>query len=58
MKFPDAVRDDRGSVVAETGLKGGWWFRDCVKSPDSRYREIVSRFREVGFLAEELDEFQ
>jgi len=58
MKFPDAVKDIRGGVVAETGLKGAWWFGDHVKSPDARYREIVRRFREAGFLAEELDEFQ
>jgi hypothetical protein len=57
MKFPEAVKDVRG-VVAETGLKGAWWFGGHVKSVDARYREIVRRFREAGFLAEELDEFE
>ena len=58
MKFPEKVKDTRGGVVVETGLKGDWWFRDHVKSPDPRYREIVHRFRDAGFVEEEVDEFQ
>jgi hypothetical protein len=58
MRFPEAVRDARGAVVAETGLKGGWWFRDFVKSPDTRFREIVRRFRDAGFVGEEVDEYR
>jgi hypothetical protein len=58
MKFPDRIKDTSGAVVAETRLEGGWWFHDHMKSPDPRYREIVRRFRDAGFLAEELDEFE
>ncbi|MGA2542177.1 MAG: hypothetical protein ABSG78_11540 [Verrucomicrobiota bacterium] len=56
-QFPEAVRDTKGRVVAETGLKGRWSFRDFVKSPDKRFREIVRLFRDSGFVEEEVDDF-
>ena len=43
-KFPEHVIDIHGTVLADTGLEGQWWFRDFVNSPDPRYREIVNRF--------------
>ncbi|MEI7733336.1 MAG: hypothetical protein WCO56_27440 [Verrucomicrobiota bacterium] len=57
-QFPEAVRDTHRKVVAETGLKGCWAFQDHVKSPDKRYREIVKRFKDAGYLVEELDEYK
>lgn len=56
-QFPERIRDTRRKLVAETGLKGCWAFRDHVKSGDERYRKIVRQFEAVGYLAEELDEF-
>jgi hypothetical protein len=57
MKFPEKIKAMDGAVVAETGLKGSWWFGEHVKSPDPRYREIVRRFQEAGYLEGEEDEF-
>jgi len=54
-QFPEAVRDTKRRVVAETGLKGRWSFSDFVKSPDKRFREIVRLFRHAGFVEEEDD---
>lgn len=57
-QFPETVHDTHRKVVAETGLKGCWAFSDHIKSPDKRFREIVKRFAEAGYLEQELDEFK
>lgn len=56
-KYPEAVQDTERRPVAETGLKGRWSFRDFVKSPDKRFREIVRLFRDAGFVEEEVDDY-
>jgi hypothetical protein len=56
-RFPERIEDTKGRVVAETGLGGAWYFRDFVNSPDPRYRALVKRFRDAGYLDSELDEF-
>jgi hypothetical protein len=56
-QFPEVVLDTKCRVVAETGLKGRWSFRDFVKSPDTRFREIVRLFRGAGFVEEEVDDY-
>ena len=58
LQFPERIRDTHRKVVAETGLKGCWAFRDHVKSGDERYRKIVKWFEAAGYLAEEFDEFE
>ncbi len=58
LRFPDAVLDAEGKVVAETGLGGSWYFGDHVKSADPRFRKIVRQFAEAGYLGRELDEFK
>lgn len=56
MKYPAAVRDIDGNALAETGQGDAWAYRNFVDSPDPRYRRIVERFAEAGYLAEEKDE--
>ena len=56
-KFPEHVTDIHGSILANTGLDGRWWFRDFVDSPDPRYREIVKRFDAAGYAKVVKDEF-
>ena len=56
-RFPEKIEDTEGRVVAETGLGGGWYLRDFVNSPDPRYRALVKRFAEAGYLEAEKDEF-
>jgi hypothetical protein len=56
-QFPETVQDTKRRVVAETGLNGRWSFRDSVKSPDNRFREIVRHFRDAGYVEEEVDDY-
>ena len=56
-QFPEHVTDIHGAILADTGLEGRWWFRDFVDSPDPRYRAIVRRFEERGFVRVVKDEF-
>ena len=57
LRFPEGIEDTEGRVVAETGLGGAWYFRDFVDSPDRRFRKLVRRFAEAGYLQSEKDEF-
>ena len=56
-QFPEHITDIHGAILADTGLEGRWWFRDFVDSPDPRYRTIVKRFEERGFVRVVKDEF-
>lgn len=56
-KFQAHVTDIHGTILAETGLEGRWWFRDFVSSPDPRYRALVTNFSERGFVRSVKDEF-
>jgi hypothetical protein len=57
MRYPERIEDTKGRVVVETGLGGGWYFRDFMNSPDPRYRALVKRFAEAGYVESERDEF-
>ena len=56
-RFPEALRDTKGRIVAETGLGGAWYFRDHVKSPDPRFGKLVKSFAEAGYVETEQDDF-
>ena len=56
-KFPKYITDIHGAILADTGLQGRWWFRDFVDSADPRYRTIVAKFCERGFVQTVKDEF-
>jgi hypothetical protein len=58
MRYPEAVQDAHGKVLLATPLGRRWYFRDHVKSADPRYRQIVERFRQAGYLQSAEDEFQ
>lgn len=57
-QFPEHVTDIHGAILADTGFQGRWWFRDFVNSADSRYRAIVERFRDRGFVRSVTDDFR
>ena len=57
LQFPEQVTDIHGAVLAEPEFGKAWAFRDFVNSPDPRYRQIVAKFRERGFLRTVKDEF-
>jgi hypothetical protein len=57
LQFPAALVDLNGKVVVKTDLGNRWTYQSFVNSPDERYRKIVKRFAEAGFLDLEKDEF-
>jgi len=57
MFYPDHLADVNGKVLAEMPTKGRWFHRNFVDSPDARFRKIVRKFAEAGFVEEERDEF-
>jgi cation transport regulator ChaB len=57
LKYPVQLRDVHGTVRAELPTHGRWFYRDFLNSPDRRYRQIVRRFAEAGFVEQERDEF-
>jgi hypothetical protein len=56
-KYPEEITDIHGKPIAKTGLRNRWISREFVKSPDPRFRKIVRRFADAGFLESEKDEF-
>jgi len=56
-KIPEHILDIHGASLADTGLEGRWWFRDFVSSPDRRYRTIVAKFQDRGFLRSVNDDY-
>jgi hypothetical protein len=57
LRYPKEIKDMNGKVIASTGLGGRWFFRNYIDSPDPRYRQIVQRFKEAGYVESEEDEF-
>jgi hypothetical protein len=57
MKYPVAIRDINGSPIVETGMGDDWVYRNFVDTPDKRYRQIVKRFADAGYLKTEKDEY-
>lgn len=56
-RHPARILDRAGRVAMEVPDAGEWSSGTFIDSPDPRYRAIVRRFREAGYLASELDEF-
>jgi hypothetical protein len=56
-KYPEEVTDIHHKTIAKTGLRSRWASREFVKSPDPRFRKIVRRFADAGYLESENDEF-
>jgi hypothetical protein len=56
-RYPRVIRDRAGREVMPVPGNGEWVSGNFVNSPDHRYRAIVRRFADAGYLASELDEF-
>jgi hypothetical protein len=57
LQYPGQVTDIYGAVLAESEVEKAWVFRNFVDTPDPRYRQIVEKFRERGFVQKENDEY-
>jgi hypothetical protein len=57
-RFPEQIRDRAGKVLAEVPNANDWSSGTFINSPDPRFRAIIRRFREAGYVASERDEFR
>jgi hypothetical protein len=56
-RYPAALKDLNARDVLPTGIGDRWIFKDFVDSPDVRFRKIVKRFADAGYVEVERDEF-
>ncbi len=56
-RYPQVIRDRAGREIMCIPEADDWRFGGFIDSPDPRYRAIVRRFREAGFVEYEHDEF-
>jgi hypothetical protein len=58
LQFPTTLQDLNGNAVVTTHQGDRWTFQNFVNSPDSRFRQIVKRFADAGYVDTEQDEFR
>ena len=56
-RYPKTLDDITGRPLFEIPVGGRWYFSDFVQNPDPRYRNLVNRFAEAGYLESAVDEF-
>ena len=56
-RYPRTLNDFNGRPILEIPAGGRWYFSDFVQTPDVRYRKIVNRFADAGFLESAKDDF-
>lgn len=56
-RYPQELIAESGSLVMHSPLGNAWQGSGCIDSPDRRYRSLVRRFAEAGYLEYEHDEF-
>jgi hypothetical protein len=56
-RYPATLKDIHGRVLLKTLVGDKWLWQDFVDSGDPRFRRIVKRFAESGYLQAERDEF-
>jgi hypothetical protein len=57
-RYPSFIRDEKGRDFMEVPSSPGWVFSEFIKTADPRYRQIVKRFADAGFLAFERDDYE
>ena len=57
MQFPGCLVDESGVTVMPLPSGDNWMFKDCIDTPDPRYRAIVREFEQAGYLLFSNDEF-
>lgn len=56
-RYPSTIYDDTGRKIMPTPSGSSWIFSDFIKTADPRYRAIVRRFAEAGYLVTEQDDY-
>jgi hypothetical protein len=57
-RYPSVLNNQSGELIMHTPSGNGWYFRDAIKTPDPRYRTLVSEFKTAGYLSRCRDEFE
>lgn len=57
LAYPKELRSINNRVLMMTPCSDRWIFRNFVDSPDPRFRRIVRKFSDAGFLESEEDEY-
>jgi hypothetical protein len=58
VRYPRTIHDRAGRKVMTVQEGDVWRWDGSVDSPDPRYRAIVRRFRDAGYIESEHDEFE
>lgn len=56
-RYPEVLVSNSGASIMRSPLGRAWHCGGCVDSADHRYRSLVRRFSQAGFLEYEHDEF-
>lgn len=56
-RYPRVIRNRAGREIMPVPGDGAWVSGNFVNSPDHRYRALVRRVADAGYLASEIDEF-
>jgi hypothetical protein len=57
VRYPETIDDVNGKPLVKMPYGKRWHFLGMIQSPDPRYRKIVKRFAEAGYVQGERDEF-
>lgn len=57
-RYPLEIVDDDHQAVMNIPDAGDWMFSEFLKTPDQRYRILVRKFAEAGYLALEHDDYR
>lgn len=55
--YPTTLNDINNRPLLGIPVGGRWYFSDFVQTPDPRYRKIVNRFAEAGYVESVSDGF-
>ena len=55
--YPATLNDINNCPLLDIPVTGRWYFSDGVQTPDPRYRRIVKRFAEAGYVESVSDDF-
>jgi hypothetical protein len=55
--YPETLNDTHGNPLVKIPIGGRWHFKNCIQSPDPRYRHIIQQFADTDFLESVSDDF-
>jgi hypothetical protein len=56
-RYPETIDNVNGKALVRIPFGKRWHFSGLIQNPDPRYRKIVKRFADAGYVKTERDEF-